>query len=235
MSEDFNLGPEFTGVFIPACVWLNQDLNCVERCLLAEIGALGGHRGDCRAGNEFLGRHVGVGAGRVSSMIAKLTDLGLVKIESFDGRVRRLRVFYDSKADYLKTVRQTTQKQLGRLPENSKEVTRSLVTRDLVTETTVAVAPVRRFSDGWIAAFKLKFGEVYRYQTKDGVQASRLLKDATPEEALETAKKAWNQTDERKFWNCVHRSRDVASFVSNYTKIRLELKAQVPRTEYKYV
>lgn len=87
------------------------------------------------------------------------------------------------------------------------------------------IHPTRRFSDAWCAAFQQKFGEKYRYQSKDGVQAARLLKDVTPEEAIETAKKAWNQTDEKKFWNCIHMSRDVAQFASRYVKIRLELKS----------
>jgi hypothetical protein len=92
--------------------------------------------------------------------------------------------------------------------------------------------PTRRFSDGWIAAFSQKFGEKYRYQKKDGVQAASLMRDVSPEEALETAKRAWSQTDERRFWNCVNSSKDIARFVSCYTKIRIELKQAAGKKKF---
>lgn len=112
---------QFTGVFIPAEIWLHPELNCVEKCLLAEIGALGGHKGKCTAGNSHLGRHVGVGAHRVSVMIAHLEELKLIEIVSFDGRTRTLRCFYDTKADFAKKQRQSIDKSNSRPVEKAKE------------------------------------------------------------------------------------------------------------------
>ena len=131
--EPPKVSEEFTGVFIPAQIWLHPQLNCVEKCLLAEIGALGGHRGECKAGNGHLGRHVGVGANRVSTMIAHLCELGLAKIVSFNGRVRCLQVFYDTKAASTKKVRQPIEKSKGSLIEKGEEETvleMSLETKD---------------------------------------------------------------------------------------------------------
>lgn len=113
---------KFTGVFITAEVWLHPELNCVEKCLLAEIGALGGQDGNCTASNAYLGWHVGVGSNRVSVMIAHLEKLGLVETLDFDGRRRRLRSLYQTKAAFLKTQRQDLRKHKGSPCENTNLV-----------------------------------------------------------------------------------------------------------------
>lgn len=97
--------------------------------------------------------------------------------------------------------------------------------------------PTRRFSDGWIERYKKIFGIRYFYQTKDGVAAARALKSATPEELLETAEAAWKKTDDKKFWNCVHCSKEVSSFISRINAIQLELaseKKQQPNVKVRW-
>ncbi len=87
-------------------------------------------------------------------------------------------------------------------------------------------APSRRFSDGWLAAYKEVFGQAYIYSTKDGVQAARLLKNGvTPDDALAIARAAWVKSDEKKFWACVNQSKEVPKFVAAFNAIRRELAA----------
>ena len=83
----------------------------------------------------------------------------------------------------------------------------------------------REFSDGWIAAYKEILGQDYIYQAKDGVAAARLLKQVSPLVALATAKKAWRQTDTKKFWACVNQSKDIPKFVSAFNAIQREVAA----------
>ena len=85
-------------------------------------------------------------------------------------------------------------------------------------------APSRRFSDGWLAAYKEVFGQAYIYSTKDGVQAARLLKSGvTPDDALAIARAAWVKSDEKKFWACVNQSKEIPKFVAAFNAIRREL------------
>lgn len=86
---------KFTGVWIPAIIWEHADLNCTEKCLLAEIHALCEEDGACAATNEWLGNQVGgLSAVRVSTIISKLKDLGLIEQTSFDGRNRILKTLF---------------------------------------------------------------------------------------------------------------------------------------------
>lgn len=86
---------EFTGVWIPAIIWEHADLNCTEKCLLAEIHALCEEDGACGATNEWLGNQVGgLSAVRVSTIISKSKDLGLIEQTSFDGRNRILKTLF---------------------------------------------------------------------------------------------------------------------------------------------
>ena len=114
---------EFTGVWIPAIIWERADLNCTEKCLLAEIHALGGHRGNCFAGNEYLGKQVGgLSPVRIGAIISKLKGLGLIRQVSFDGRVRKLQTLFDAKcgneADPSKMRGRSNQKRGGGPIEN---------------------------------------------------------------------------------------------------------------------
>ena len=84
---------KFTGVWIPARIWLNEELTITEKCLLAEINSLDNNedRG-CFASNEYLGKFLGISAGSTANMVSKLKRKGLIVQIFFDGRNRGLRV-----------------------------------------------------------------------------------------------------------------------------------------------
>lgn len=89
----------FTGWFIPAhVVALTEDgtLNIKEAVLLAIIDSFArGPRG-CFASNKYLGQKLQVGADRIKQMVSKLVKLGLVFQSDFDGRSRKLDVYWSS-------------------------------------------------------------------------------------------------------------------------------------------
>ena len=78
---------EATGVFIPIAVWENKDLSWLEKCLLAEIHACGGHRGACGATNETLATTMGMTPGSVAVAISRFRKFDLVK--DVEGKCRR--------------------------------------------------------------------------------------------------------------------------------------------------
>ncbi len=47
---------DFLGVWIPAKIWMNYDLDIIDKCLLAEIESLGGTTTGCFASNLFLSK-----------------------------------------------------------------------------------------------------------------------------------------------------------------------------------
>jgi hypothetical protein len=86
-------------------------------------------------------------------------------------------------------------------------------------------SPVRAFTDLWCNAFKANFGMAYDFKGgKDGQAAARLVKLATPEELIGTARQAWKQTDRRTSWACVTQSTELCSFAAAFNKIRIELR-----------
>lgn len=114
-------------------------------------------------------------------------------------------------------------------PTYEQRLVNSIKTMDELKTT----PPTRQFSDGWLRAYQSNFKIKYLYQTKDAVAAARILKTTPPEELLATAQQAWKQTDDRKFWNCVHHSKEVASFIARLNAIRRELLAASPEKRIK--
>lgn len=85
---------KFKGVWIPKQIWLNPDINWIEKCLLAEIMSLSDENG-CRASNHYLGLLFGKGEGTIANIITKLRKRGLLKTTQFDGRNRSLVCVFD--------------------------------------------------------------------------------------------------------------------------------------------
>ena len=109
-------------MFIPAGVWNHPSLNCVHKCLYAEIHAIGGWQGDCYASNEYLGKTVGVGKDQASNMVNELIEFGMIQVVKFDGRKRWLRTLLDrdtSEADSEKITSLAKQKHRSRPRKNS--------------------------------------------------------------------------------------------------------------------
>ena len=71
---------EFTGVFIPANVYLTRDISPIQKLLLSEIIALSPSGHGCRAGNAHFGGHLGCGNASVSEHIAALEKAGYVTL-----------------------------------------------------------------------------------------------------------------------------------------------------------
>lgn len=80
----------FTGVFIPAHIWLSDKIKRNEVLLLVQIDALD-NLGGCTASNEWLADTLDLGVRRVQQMISKFIGLELVDRE-LNGPNRRLRI-----------------------------------------------------------------------------------------------------------------------------------------------
>ena len=95
---------QFSGIWIPAEIWLTDGLNALEKILLVEVNSLDNEMG-CIAGNDYFAGFLGITTIRVSQMIKKLKDEGYIYEASFDGRVRTLKsniktIVKQSKDDY---------------------------------------------------------------------------------------------------------------------------------------
>ena len=66
---------DFKGVWIEKSIWLNPDLNAIEKCLLAEIDSLDNEQG-CFASNEYFAEFLGCTTRKVSDAITKLKKMG---------------------------------------------------------------------------------------------------------------------------------------------------------------
>lgn len=81
----------FTGVWIPKEIWLDDRLNALDKVILTEIISLDDDVEHCHAGNDYLAKFCQCSESKVTKTIAKLIELGYIKVHSFDGRVRKLR------------------------------------------------------------------------------------------------------------------------------------------------
>jgi hypothetical protein len=88
---------EVTAVTIPIEVWNRNDISWLEKCLLAEIHACGGHRGQCFAGNDWLAKTMGMTPGSVMTSISKFRKLSLV-LDEGTHKSRLLRTLFCSLA-----------------------------------------------------------------------------------------------------------------------------------------
>ena len=82
---------DFKGVWFPKEVWLNKELDMIEKALLIEIDSLD-NEFHCVAGNDYFAEFLGVSESKVTRSIKKLKELGYIEDVHFDGRVRKLRV-----------------------------------------------------------------------------------------------------------------------------------------------
>lgn len=71
----------FTGVFIPAKLYLDTNLSWIEKILIVEIEALTSEKEPCKASNEHFAKHLGITKGRVSKIISSLVQRGYIYIK----------------------------------------------------------------------------------------------------------------------------------------------------------
>ena len=69
----------FQGVFMPRCIWLNNELKPSEKMLLTEINSLDTQK-ECFASNDHFTTFLNVSKGRVSQMISHLRNLGYINV-----------------------------------------------------------------------------------------------------------------------------------------------------------
>ena len=82
---------DFKGVWIPKRVWLDEELTMLDKGILIEIDSLDMGGDGCWASNEYLARFCGCSECKVSLAISKLVKLGYIRVESFDGRRRKIK------------------------------------------------------------------------------------------------------------------------------------------------
>lgn len=71
----------FKGVWIPAEIWLNEDLSLQEKALLADIDSFCSRYESCYASNEHFAKFIGVSTRRIKDIIKGLEDKKLIERE----------------------------------------------------------------------------------------------------------------------------------------------------------
>lgn len=108
---------DFKGVWIPKHIWLDSQLTMIEKGILTEIDSLDMGEDGCWASNEYLAKFCQCSECKVSLAITKLAKLGYIRVESFDGRRRKIKSshllfkdqpFKKSKADFEKVKESNT-------------------------------------------------------------------------------------------------------------------------------
>lgn len=92
---------DFKGVWIPKEIWLDKNLNALDKCIFVEVDSLDNEEQGCFASNEYLAEFCQCSETKVSNAISKLIKLGYLFVKSFDGRQRILQ------SRLTKNVRQT--------------------------------------------------------------------------------------------------------------------------------
>ena len=93
----------FKGIWIPKEIWLNPELNPIEKLLIVEIDSLDNEDDKgCFASNEYFGNFFGVSEGTIANMISSLKKRDFIFQVFFDGRNRGLRVHENVKAGFTK-------------------------------------------------------------------------------------------------------------------------------------
>ena len=83
---------DFKGIWIPAYIWLNQDLTIMEKMFLVEIDSLDNEK-HCFASNSYFSNFFNLSKGRCSEIISSLVNKKLLEIEFiYKGKVIEKRV-----------------------------------------------------------------------------------------------------------------------------------------------
>jgi len=100
----------FTGVFIPAKIWIAKDLIPQEKMMLAEIKALSEDSGWCFAGNKHFADWLVCGTSNISNYIQRFQRDGMIEVtykdkKTFSGRRMRVNLewFHGLATPYIET------------------------------------------------------------------------------------------------------------------------------------
>lgn len=81
---------EIKGIWIPIELWLDKELNALEKVILFEIDSLDNSDEHCYASNEHIASFCQCSAWKVSQAISKLSAKGYISVISSDGRHRTI-------------------------------------------------------------------------------------------------------------------------------------------------
>lgn len=79
---------DFKGIWIPNFVWLDKNLNALDKIILAEIDSLDAGGRGCYASNAHIAEFCQCSESKVSHSISKLTAAGYLQKAISDGRQR---------------------------------------------------------------------------------------------------------------------------------------------------
>lgn len=82
---------QFNGVWIPKEIYLDSNLNWLQKILLVEINSYTENGKACFFSNAYLSKFLGISERQVSENIKKLKTLGYIEETAFDGRKRYLK------------------------------------------------------------------------------------------------------------------------------------------------
>lgn len=109
----------FKGVWIPAEVWLDERLTMLEKSIFIKINGLDSSERGCYASNKHIADFCQCSERKVSEAVAKLTEMGYIRWQAFDGRQRELRSNYSYLHDCL-------EENTGQTGENCEAETQKL-------------------------------------------------------------------------------------------------------------
>ena len=69
----------FKGIWIPAEIWLSEDLSLFEKVLFVEIHSLDNERG-CYASNQYFADFFGISPRQIRTYITGLKEKGLIEV-----------------------------------------------------------------------------------------------------------------------------------------------------------
>ena len=86
---------EFTGVFIPAHIWLSKELIPAEKMILGEIDGLSKSRGYCDASRSHFAEWLNCTRQNITYYFEKLERLGFITVEKKPGYRNQIRLVID--------------------------------------------------------------------------------------------------------------------------------------------
>lgn len=89
----------FTGLWIPASIWFDENLSLSEKCVIAEVSSLAASEKGCFASNAYWGKFLGMSESGARKIIDRLRSYGYIENYGFNGRFRKLRLPQTGHAD----------------------------------------------------------------------------------------------------------------------------------------
>lgn len=181
--NDENLNHEFKGVWIPASIWLNNDLSLQEKMLLVKIDSFK----ECFASNQYLADFMGLSVPRVKAIIGNLRKLGFIHgKEERKGNLTIKRTLYVDRIKFHGIARtgSDTKVVLDSIPPRIENNTHSNTVRNkesnTVNKLVVKIKPEFDFKNlGWP-----EIPDIDLYQ--DWLTMRKKVKASTSERALKT-------------------------------------------------